>query len=282
MYKLTGKQILLVEDEVLIGMSTKMNLEKKGYNVIHACTPEKAISTIEDNENISLVLMDIDLGSNIDGIKTAKQMLERKDLPIVFVSSHTEPEIISLTEEITSYGYVVKDSNIVAYDASIKMAYRLFIEKKRKEIFSIYIQTALENANEPLFICDTNGDIVFLNKAYLAVQGLTDSNLVKHKFEDYSKEITVYSTTGERLNKQDWASTRPLHGKVGDNVILYVYNHSIKKVLVNYYSYAPIYNNMKAIIGSYVKIGSNVENSDERIIELIRREMNHQEKDVYR
>lgn len=275
MYNLADKQILLVEDEVLIGMSTKKSLEKKGYNVIHASTPDKALSSIEENDNISLVLMDIDLGTNIDGIKTAKKMLERKDVPIVFVSSHTEPEIISLTEEITSYGYVVKNSNIVAYDASIKMAYRLFIEKKRKEIFSIYIQTALENANEPLFICDTNGDIVFLNKAYLAVQGLTDSKLVKHRFEDYSKEISVFSNTGERLDQQDWASTRPLHGKIGENVILYVYNHSIKKILVNCYSYAPIYNNMKEVIGSYVKIGANLENPDECIIERIRKEVDH-------
>lgn len=183
-----------------------------------------------------------------------------------------------MTEEITSYGYVVKDSNIVAYDASIKMAYRLFVEKKQRETFSIYIQTALENANEPLFICDTHGDIVFLNKAYMTIQGLTDSKYVKLKFEDYSKEITVYSGSGEKLDEQNLASTRPLRGEAGDNVVLYVYNHSIKKVLVNYYSYAPIYNTMREIIGAYVKIGEGVDNPDKKLIKQIEKEMNRESK----
>ncbi len=47
-------------------------------------------------------------------------------MPIVFLSSHMEPEIVEKTEKITSNGYVVKSSSITVLDASIKMAFKLF------------------------------------------------------------------------------------------------------------------------------------------------------------
>jgi len=52
--------------------------------------------------------------------------LSKNDIPVVFLSSHTEPEIVEKTERITSYGYVVKNSTITVLDASIKMAFKLF------------------------------------------------------------------------------------------------------------------------------------------------------------
>ena len=266
---LKQKKILLVEDEAIIGMATKLTLEKTGYIVIHTTSAEKAVNLVENDSEISLVLMDIDLGSETDGIETSKRILEEREVPIVFVSSHTEPKIVCSTEEITSYGYIVKNSNIVAYDASIKMAYKLFTEKKQREIFARYIQTALENVSEPLFICDTQGDIVFFNKAYLAIQGLKNPDLIQRKFEDYRTQITVFSETGEMQDERNLASTRPLYGNSGENVILYVYHHALKKILVNYYTYAPVYDDRENIIGSYVKIGNKIDKPEARVLKII-------------
>jgi len=77
--------------------------------------------------------MDIDLGEGIDGTEAAKQILKETDLPVVFLSSYTSPEIVEKTEKITSYGYIVKDSGIAVIDASIKMALKLFDAKKEAE-----------------------------------------------------------------------------------------------------------------------------------------------------
>ena len=131
------KTILLVEDEALIAIMEKKLLEKKGYTVHTISTGEKAVETIIENIlPVDLILMDIDLGSGIDGTVAAAQILDHKDIPVVFLSSHTEPEVVEKTEKITSYGYVVKNSGIIVLDASIKMAFRLFDFKmayKQKE-----------------------------------------------------------------------------------------------------------------------------------------------------
>ncbi len=138
------KKILLVEDEAIIAMNEKMSLEKYGYEVVTAHTGEKAVKTIKTTSDIDLILMDIDLGSGIDGTETAEIILKEKEIPVVFLSSHTEPEVVEKTEKITSYGYVVKNSGDTVLDASIKMAFKLFDAKKNIQSQGMDIEAAYE------------------------------------------------------------------------------------------------------------------------------------------
>lgn len=131
------KTILLVEDEVIIALMEKSWLAAEGYKVIHAFSGLEAIEIVKkDSERINLILMDIDLGAGIDGTETALEILKTYDIPILFLSSHTEKEIVAKTEKITSYGYVVKDTIGTVLFASIKMAFKLHeakIKLKTKE-----------------------------------------------------------------------------------------------------------------------------------------------------
>jgi CheY-like chemotaxis protein len=131
------KYILLVEDEPLIAYSEKKQLEGRDYVVFHVATGEQAVdAVVEGIHPVDLVLMDIKLGHGIDGIEAARRITAHTDIPVVFLSSHTEPEIVEQTEKVTSYGYVLKNSGIVVLNASIKMALKLFearMERKKAE-----------------------------------------------------------------------------------------------------------------------------------------------------
>lgn len=120
-----NRHILLVDDEVIIAMAQAQRLEARGYRVSLAHNGEEAVErAVEDD--VDLILMDIDLGrSAIDGTEAAGRILVRRDVPLIFLSGHTEPEIVDRTEQISSYGYVVKDSGDTVLDASIRMAFRL-------------------------------------------------------------------------------------------------------------------------------------------------------------
>ena len=121
-----SKTLLLVEDEAVIALSEKRILEKEGYQVLHVMNGEAAIETVcVRNQPVDLILMDINLGPSIDGPQTAQQILKSRDIPIIFLSSYTDKEVVEKTEKITSYGYVVKNSGPVVLDASIKMAFKL-------------------------------------------------------------------------------------------------------------------------------------------------------------
>lgn len=130
--KTDQKTILLVEDEVILALTEKQILERYGYSVKTVTTGKKAIETIEQSDEIDLVLMDINLGNGMDGTEAAEAILSKHDLPLIFLSSHTEREVVEKTEGITSYGYIVKHSGETVLIASIKMAFRL-LETRMQE-----------------------------------------------------------------------------------------------------------------------------------------------------
>ncbi len=125
--------ILIVEDDVLIGMAKMTFLKSEGFVVIHVTSGEEAITIIrEGKHNIGLILMDIDLGKNrMKGTEAARIILKDFEKPLVFLSSHLEREIVELTENITSYGYIVKNSGNTVLLASIKMALKLYDSNRK-------------------------------------------------------------------------------------------------------------------------------------------------------
>ncbi len=125
--------ILICEDERIVALGEKSVLESAGYAVSIAPSGEQALSMLADGLRPALILMDIDLGSGMDGTEAAEKIVERYDIPVVFLSSHTEPEIVEKTEGITSYGYVVKYAGDTVLLASIRMAFRLFESRQRQK-----------------------------------------------------------------------------------------------------------------------------------------------------
>jgi PAS domain S-box-containing protein len=138
----TRSTILLVEDNAFLAMVRKNALTTAGYTVLTARTGERAVELAGSGTPIDLILMDVDLGGGMDGTEAAGRIIQHRDIPVLFLSSHTDAEIIEKTERITSYGYVVKDSSDIVLIASINMAFRLHAEKlavhaRQKEIEQI-------------------------------------------------------------------------------------------------------------------------------------------------
>ncbi len=155
-----------------------MSLEKCGYKVITANTGKKAIEVFTENVDIDLALIDIDLGAGIDGTQTAEAILKERDIPIIFLTNHTKPEIVEKAEIISSYGYVVKNTGITVLDASIEMALNLYSAKDEIEGFF--------KANlDLLCIADLEGNFIKVNKEWEAVLGYTAKELQQKKFLEF-------------------------------------------------------------------------------------------------
>ena len=207
------RTILLVEDEPLTGITQSAHLEQYGYDVIHVPNGQKAIESVRDPKSaIDLILMDINLGQELDGTEIASLILKEYDIPILFLSSHIEREIVDKTENISSYGYVVKKSGITVLDASIKMAFRLHqahlnlkfqkeeIEHKKKELqfYEKRYRRLFESARDGILILNADsGMIVDVNPFLIEMLGFSkDEFLDKHIWDisafkniDYSKKL---------------------------------------------------------------------------------------------
>jgi PAS domain S-box-containing protein len=119
------KNILIVEDEAIIAMSEKRSLEGFGYKVSVAHSGEKAVEIATASPGIDLILMDIDLGRGMDGTEAARRILQQRNLPIIFNTSHSERAMVDKVRGITRYGYVIKNSGNFVLRSSIEMAFEL-------------------------------------------------------------------------------------------------------------------------------------------------------------
>jgi PAS domain S-box-containing protein len=162
-----NKTILIVENESIIALEEKQILQKEGYNCVIVYSGEKTLEVMNSVKAIDLILMDIDLGSGMDGTETAEKILSCYDLPIIFISSFTDQEIVRKTEKITSYGYIVKDSGPTVLLTSIKMAFKLFDAKQQisKQKGSLELSKfCLDHCGISIFMLNPSGIITYINE----------------------------------------------------------------------------------------------------------------------
>ncbi len=214
-----SKKILLVEDQALIAMAEALLLKKHGYEVVSVNSGEKAIEAVDSDPDISLILMDIDLGMGIDGPEAAERILNRKDIPVVFLSSHTEPEVVERTERITSYGYVVKNSGATVLDASMKMAFKLFdaqLKEKEKEAKLIereeLMRYIIKHDPNAIAVYDTDLRYVAVSDRYLRDYQVKNDNILgMHHYEVFPEMPQRWKAIHQRVlqgktvrNDDDW------------------------------------------------------------------------------
>lgn len=120
------EHLLLVEDEAIIALDERQRLEREGYRVSAVSNGEEAVALVATDESIALVLMDIDLGDGIDGIEAARRIMANGMRPIIFLTSHREPEIVERVQAVTRYGYILKNSGTFALVQAIRVALELY------------------------------------------------------------------------------------------------------------------------------------------------------------
>lgn len=170
------KTILLVEDDPMIAFAETAVLEKYNYEIINIDNGEQAIEILNRNSQIDLILMDINLGPGIDGTVAAQKILKDHDIPLIFLSSHTERSVVEKTEGITSYGYIVKNSGETVLIASIKMAFRLYDARKKEIEKENRLRATLNSIGDAVLATDSTGNVTSMNPVAIQLTG--------HSFEE--------------------------------------------------------------------------------------------------
>jgi len=126
--------IIVVDDEVIIAIGLEERLTEMGYDVVGVVhsgeeAVEKAMSLRPD-----LILMDIMLPGNLDGISAAKIVKARWDIPVVFLSAFSEDKIIEKAKQAEPYGFIIKPFQVRELKAAIEVAlYKKDMEQRLKE-----------------------------------------------------------------------------------------------------------------------------------------------------
>jgi len=106
------KSILIVEDEVMLSTWLKMQLEDEGYLVCGCITTgEEAIEFVKETKP-DVILMDINLIGEIDGIEAAEIITEKSNIPIIFMTGYEEPEVYERAQKTKPIAYLTKPVEI--------------------------------------------------------------------------------------------------------------------------------------------------------------------------
>jgi response regulator NasT len=122
-------RVLIIEDDTLVGMGLKAQLEKNGHTVVgQATNAAEAVSLFQSGQP-DLVLVDIRLNGG-DGIELAEQLLQQRRCPMIIVSAYSDSELIVRAGAVGVFGYLIKPISDKALEAQVEVALRRFDEQE--------------------------------------------------------------------------------------------------------------------------------------------------------
>lgn len=125
-------KILIVEDDSVSALLLKRALEKNNHDIIGiADSGEKALDILEESI-ADIVMMDINLAGELDGIKTTEIVNEKYDIPVVYLSASSDAETLNKVVGTNPSAYVIKPFNIRELNMVIELA--IFKDRKEKEL----------------------------------------------------------------------------------------------------------------------------------------------------
>ena len=179
------KKILLVEDETVTAISEAKIISGFGYDVINACDGEEAVKIALGADPPDLVLMDIDLGAGIDGTEAARRILEKKNIPVVFLTLHGEREMVDRVRGITRYGYVIKNSGSFVLQSSIEMAFDLFEAHERSSKSDMMMRTLVRSIPDLVWLKNPEGVYLACNHEFERFFGAPQEEIVGKNDYDF-------------------------------------------------------------------------------------------------
>lgn len=158
-------RILVVDDEVVITMQLEERLSSMGYDVAGRASSGKEAVDKAKKLTPDLILMDIVMPGEIDGIEASGIIKEELDIPVIFLTAFADDENIMKAKATEPFGYIVKPFQERELKAAIEVAlYNKHVGAQIRRSERRY-RTILDRANDPILIFEAdNFEVIETNK----------------------------------------------------------------------------------------------------------------------
>jgi two-component system, sensor histidine kinase PdtaS len=233
---ISDANILIVEDEGVTALEIQNNVESWGYNVVGIVSSgEEAIKTALETKP-DLIIMDIVLKEEINGIDAAKIIKKSQDLPVIYLTAYGDEKTLQKAKFTVPHAYILKPFEENELKFAVEMAlYKHEMEQKLKSSEEKY-RTLAENARDIIFIINMDDRIEYLNNYAAQLFGLKPEDLIgksrenlfpKDIYEKQGSEIDLIIQNGKPTRSEYkisfpkcemWLDTRliPLKAKNGE------------------------------------------------------------------
>jgi PAS domain S-box-containing protein len=158
-------RILIVEDELVAAWSIQEFLERSEHIVVASVASGSAAIQIAAEAKPDLVVMDIYLEGEIDGITAATEIRERFGIPVIYLTANTEDQTLQRAIATEPFGYLVKPFNKVELYTTISIALQRYQLEQQLETTEQWLTTTLTSIGDGTIATDREGVITFMNPA---------------------------------------------------------------------------------------------------------------------
>ncbi len=167
------EKVLIVEDDSIVQLHLRMIVQELGYSVCGMASTEQealtsAVETVPD-----LVLMDIHLSANGDGIEVARKLRVQHDTAVVFLTAYADEETVGRAQAAGALGYLVKPISKPQLRAALSTAFNEQRRRRRAQEGEHALAGSQSGGRDAIIVADDRGMISFINPIAAALVGCT-------------------------------------------------------------------------------------------------------------
>jgi DNA-binding LytR/AlgR family response regulator len=170
-------KVLIVEDEAIVAMDLAAGLQMDGYEVAGIADNGEAALAIFRDEEVDIVLMDINIIGDTDGIDTAAALLKIRYVPIIFLTAFTDQKTVDRVKQICPAAFLSKPYSISNVRISIELALSNFAIARETEAGGKVVSMPAQKENKPVIekesILQLN-DFIFIKEHYRFIKIKTE------------------------------------------------------------------------------------------------------------
>lgn len=201
--------VLVVEDESIVSKDIQHSLKKLGYNVVGAASTGERAFELASQEKPDIILMDIMLKGEMNGIDTAQKVKEELQIPVIYLTAYADESTLEKAKVTEPYGYIIKPFKEVDLHTSIEMA--LYKFSKEKEVLKArdLFYSLIENKDSK--------DFIFVKSKSRLVKIKTSDIFYVEALKDYvvintlDSRYTIHSTMKDIVSKLETDSFIRVH-----------------------------------------------------------------------
>jgi PAS domain S-box-containing protein len=213
-----NKTILIVEDDNIIAFELQYRLEENGYNVVGPFAYGEDVIENICSMNVDLILMDINLKGNLDGIETAQIIKQKCKIPIIYLTAYTDQNTLNRAKITEPFGYVIKPFDERELFTNIEMSlFKHCMELKLLESEG-WLHTTLKSIGDGVIATDINSNIKFMNKVAANLTGWCVEESIDRKLDEIFRIIS-------EIDREP--AYNPVERVIKEGIVLSLANHSL-------------------------------------------------------
>lgn len=198
------KRILIVEDEKIIAEDIKSTLLKFNYEIPEiVANGEIAVRKAEELKP-DLILMDIMMEGNINGIEAAKQVYQKFEIPIVFLTAYSDEKILEQAAESSPFGYLIKPFEDRELRATIEMAFYKSKMEKRLRKNRNFLLKVIDTVPNNIFVKDKDGKYLMVNDSFAELYNTKPKKMIGKTDRELIARSKIKTVDLESVIKDDF------------------------------------------------------------------------------